>query len=682
MLGRGKRASLDNQDRSASTTCGPLSQMEKTIQPNQENKISTQKKKEKKNTKKKSNNKKKKISNYQRKLIQNWGHLFSSEELMSVEARYDAILDRFFPKSPSDDLSADALAEFFGLREYICTPLVDRFFRLLANTTPASLSVQCVPIESVFACLAILRSRGLESRIVFLYLLHDVDGDGIVSDMDIRNVLRSFLEAAIQRQTCQGFYRRRLVDFYLQHNPEKLLSSLDVILDKYKGREDSLFRKLAKRYCIPGEPPFPSLVFSPKTTLAPSDVANAVNALMETLPSLKSPGELDVVQFFEWMLAFGADDASSSETDDPDQDIFPDLYSPKGLLGALLGKEKQVASDIADGTGCGSKAFNCRLRGLRDSVRNGSRNEFRWKEVLVPSRAKDFESAVGNVLVGWLRVADYIREETNVVVSEVDLNTLRWRKRWCTLSWNGTCYMFEYFTKSPGGVLLGSFSIRRCAEFEIILRPGRVHERTICAGIDKEAASRLLLQSSSNTLDGTPSFTTWVQALRWCSHSLSPKLYSPVVLVAPENKDDENASSLHVIADPVKLIRGKNIVSDQNIVLDPVQSDGKNSKSLKGDELGDNRAKLIAFYQEHNPDKLGDVQTILEKYKGKEHVLFNKLKKQYGLSEKSPRERIVAFYEKHNPNKLSSVDMILEKYKGRFDILFRKLEKQYGEHVH
>ena len=118
-----------------------------------------------------------------------------------------------------------------------------------------------------------------------------------------------------------------------------------------------------------------------------------------------------------------------------------------------------------------------------------------------------------------------------------------------------------------------------------------------------------------------------MQALRWCSHSLPPKLYSPVVLVAPENKDDENASSLHVIADPVKLIRGKNIVSDQNIVLDPVQSDGKNSKSLKGDELGDNRAKLIAFYQEHNPDKLGDVQTILEKYKGKEHVLFNKLKK-------------------------------------------------------
>ena len=99
------------------------------------------------------------MSSYQRKLIGAYGHLFTSEELKAVEARYDRFLDRYFPKSNSDDFSADALAEFFGLREYICTPLVGRFFRLLAADAPASLSSQCVPIESIFACLAILRSR-------------------------------------------------------------------------------------------------------------------------------------------------------------------------------------------------------------------------------------------------------------------------------------------------------------------------------------------------------------------------------------------------------------------------------------------------------------------------------------------------------------------------------------------
>ncbi|CAM9363682.1 unnamed protein product, partial [Chrysoparadoxa australica] len=39
-----------------------------------------------------------------------------------------------------------------------------------------------------------------------------------------------------------------------------------------------------------------------------------------------------------------------------------------------------------------------------------------------------------------------------------------------------------------------------------------------------------------------------------------------------------------------------------------------------------------------------------------------------------PRDRLVAFYKQHNPRKLSEVDGLLEKYKGRYEELFEKLE--------
>ena len=153
-----------------------------------------------------------------------------------------------------------------------------------------------------------------------------------------------------------------------------------------------------------------------------------------------------------WMLEFA--DPNQSADDDNDDDDMPDLYSSNGILGALLGKEKDTAAQVVAETKCTSSAFRDRLGELLAGCARG-----KWAQVLVPRRLKDFEGAVGNVVVGWLRIADFVREESNIVVSEVDLNTLRWRKRYCTLSWNGSCYSFEYFTKSPGGTLLGSVPI-------------------------------------------------------------------------------------------------------------------------------------------------------------------------------------------------------------------------------
>lgn len=46
----------------------------------------------------------------------------------------------------------------------------------------------------------------------------------------------------------------------------------------------------------------------------------------------------------------------------------------------------------------------------------------------------------------------------------------------------------------------------------------------------------------------------------------------------------------------------------------------------------DARDKVIAFYKKYNPSKLSTVDTILEKYEGKENELLQKLYKQYNIS--------------------------------------------------
>ena len=42
-------------------------------------------------------------------------------------------------------------------------------------------------------------------------------------------------------------HRQRLLDFYERYNPEKL-GEIDTILAKFKGREDTLFKKLKEKY--------------------------------------------------------------------------------------------------------------------------------------------------------------------------------------------------------------------------------------------------------------------------------------------------------------------------------------------------------------------------------------------------------------------------------------------------
>ena len=53
--------------------------------------------------------------------------------------------------------------------------------------------------------------------------------------------------------------------------------------------------------------------------------------------------------------------------------------------------------------------------------------------------------------------------------------------------------------------------------------------------------------------------------------------------------------------------------------------------------MNSERAKkiLIAFYAGHNPEKLGEIDKLLYKYKGQETVLLNSIFQKYNIDEKA-----------------------------------------------
>jgi hypothetical protein len=77
-----------------------------------------------------------------------------------------------------------------------------------------------------------------------------------------------------------------------------------------------------------------------------------------------------------------------------------------------------------------------------------------------------------------------------------------------------------------------------------------------------------------------------------------------------------------------------------------------------------------------NEDEEGDdhSDTSPGKKKGKK----KKKKNEVNITPEELRERLTKHYQKHNPEKLSNIDEIMEKYKGNEGKLLASLEKKYG----
>jgi hypothetical protein len=151
------------------------------------------------------------------------------------------------------------------------------------------------------------------------------------------------------------------------------------------------------------------------------------------------------------------------------------------------------------------------------------------------------------------------------------------------------------------------------------------------------------------------------------------------------------------------------------------------SVSSEHPELGTYRDRLVRFYEFYNPEKIADVDRVLEKFEGREEQMLRQLRAKYGdepmpsqpsspqnqqqqqrqaaaqpqASTAAPRHvdptaapsvqssggastdtyraRLMRFYEFYNPEKISDVDTVLEKFKGREEIMIRQLRAKYGD---
>eukprot|EP01062_Namystynia_karyoxenos_P028524 TRINITY_DN215_c0_g2_i1.p1 TRINITY_DN215_c0_g2~~TRINITY_DN215_c0_g2_i1.p1 ORF type:complete len:821 (+),score=279.39 TRINITY_DN215_c0_g2_i1:145-2463(+) len=98
-------------------------------------------------------------------------------------------------------------------------------------------------------------------------------------------------------------------------------------------------------------------------------------------------------------------------------------------------------------------------------------------------------------------------------------------------------------------------------------------------------------------------------------------------------------------------------------------------------------SRVKRMYEKYEPAKVGQVDALMAKYKGKEQALMDALVKKYG-PEPVPeggdapaddwRSRITRMYNKYEPAKVGQVDALLAKYAGKEQQLMEALVKKYG----
>mmetsp|Transcript_37715 Transcript_37715/g.87108 ORF Transcript_37715/g.87108 Transcript_37715/m.87108 type:complete len:1671 (+) Transcript_37715:82-5094(+) len=154
---------------------------------------------------------------------------------------------------------------------------------------------------------------------------------------------------------------------------------------------------------------------------------------------------------------------------------------------------------------------------------------------------------------------------------------------------------------------------------------------------------------------------------------------------------ERNPEKLHQVPSLLEKYKG----SEKTLYL-AIMKKYKIKKEPKGEDekvdVDEWRERITKLYREFNPEKLSEVPSLLEKYKGNEKTLYIAIKKKYkvkkevkgedgedldGLSAEDWRDKITKLYEECNPSKLSTVPALLEKYKGKEKQLYLDIKKKY-----
>eukprot|EP00438_Fugacium_kawagutii_P015883 Skav206407 [mRNA] locus=scaffold2210:163632:183175:+ [translate_table: standard] len=102
------------------------------------------------------------------------------------------------------------------------------------------------------------------------------------------------------------------------------------------------------------------------------------------------------------------------------------------------------------------------------------------------------------------------------------------------------------------------------------------------------------------------------------------------------------------------------------------------------------RELITDIYKEHNPSKLSDIDGLLQKYKGREELVYKGICEKYRVEPKASKKEeaksnfekykqlIAEIYEEHNKEKLGELDDLLGKYKGKEKTLYLAVCHKYS----
>ena len=104
------------------------------------------------------------------------------------------------------------------------------------------------------------------------------------------------------------------------------------------------------------------------------------------------------------------------------------------------------------------------------------------------------------------------------------------------------------------------------------------------------------------------------------------------------------------------------------------------------------RDLIVQVYKDHNPSKVGDIDNLMSKYKGREKSLYLSICEKYRVAPnlesnkgmtaeekkvKKYKDLITEIYKEHNPGKLNDLDSLLQKYKGREELVYKGICEKY-----
>ena len=490
-------------------------------------------------------------------------------------------------------------------------------------------------------------------------------------------------------------HKERLIAFYQKYNPEKL-SGVDATLEKFKGREEDMFKALVGKYG-----PEPGAATSTATASSPSSSTNfkeRLTAYYQKYNPEKLPGV----------------DATLEKFKGREEDMFKALiakYGPEPTssyspTAPPLQQSQQpslvVSSSSVPNTGASSPNVNYKDR-LIAYYKKYNPEKLAGVDATL-DKFKGREEEMFKALVGKYgpepTVATSGGGESSPKSSSPSSSSYRDRL---------VAFYQKYNPEKMNGVdaTLEKFKGREEEMFKA-LTTKYGPEPTAASGDNNNNATSSTTPPATTGLSAPPppppaaSNTDYYTRLSNFYKKYNPQKLAGVEATLEKFKGREEDMFKSLVAKyGAEPTTGGSTTTPTQSNLTPASQNNTNTAPSSFKD------RLIAFYQKYNPDKMSGVDATLEKFKGREEEMFKALIAKYGpeptptaaaatttnstndnqsfsgpsSSSSAPssyRDRLVAFYQKYNPDKMNGVDATLEKFKGREEEMFKALVGKYG----